>query len=93
MPRNEQQQVWTFTPCSDVETAELLEKRKFERLSHLSFDGDIMTSTSPSASTTDFFKRVGENTSSGIDRDGWTLSTINEQFDNAISAKTPKFLS
>jgi hypothetical protein len=87
-------EVWTFTPCNDVESAEKLEIRKFERMSNLSWGGisDSMMSTSPTASTKDFYRRVGENEDE-VEREAWALSSLNQGLTNAISAKTPKFMS
>ena len=87
-------EVWTFTPCTDVESAEKLEMRKFERLSNLSWGeiSDNIMSTSPSASIKDFYRRVGENDDE-VDRDAWALSSLNQGLTNALSARTPKFIS
>jgi hypothetical protein len=87
-------EVWTFTPCNDVESAKTLEMRKFERMSNLSWGGitDSIMPTSPTSSTKDFYRRVGENEDE-VEREAWALTSLNQELSNTISARTPKFIS
>ena len=94
-------EVWTFTPCSTVESAERLEMRKYLMQSSTSLSttsiGSVLTgsSSSPMSSQRTFYRRIGENDEMEFQRDQWIATSIKSEVNtySPFSAKTPSFIS